>query len=148
MIFFDIAKRRMQQWNQLKLERCYLNMRKLMYTSKILNIVQNIINSGDKVLDIGAGKGEVLFSIEKKYQTNSYEVDIAKKKLKQSKKVGLKNVFLQDAHKLHFKDNTFECTLSFQTIHVLDIKIAIREMERVTIEGGVYNDWFFKSRKL
>ena len=97
---------------------------------KFYNLKEN-----DKILDIGCGKGFMLYDFKKanpKFKVegidiSEYAIENAKPEIKASLKVG-------DAKKLNYKDNSFDLVISITTVHNLDLKEckeALKEMERV-----------------
>jgi len=106
-----------------------------------VNVIPDFINfynikDGDKILDIGCGKGFMLYDFKKAnpkldvegIDISKYAIENAKPEVKNFLKVG-------DAKKLNYKDNSFDLVISITTVHNLDLKDckeALREMERVS----------------
>ncbi len=93
------------------------------------------IKPGDKILDIGCGKGFQLYEISLLVpgveiygiDISSYAIENAKEEVKDRLQVG-------NANHLSFSDNFFDLVLSITTLHNLhnyDLDKALREMERV-----------------
>ena len=94
------------------------------------------LKGGDKILDVGCGKGFMLFDFYK-YNPNfvlegidisEYAIDNAKPEIKNFVKTG-------NAKNLHYDDNFFDLVISITTVHNLDIdecKLALKEIERVS----------------
>ena len=93
------------------------------------------IKSGDKILDIGCGKGFLLYEIFllvpgieiHGIDISSYAIENAKDEIKNFLQVG-------NANNLPFADNYFDLVFSITTLHNLhnyDLDKALREMERV-----------------
>jgi len=99
-----------------------------------------------KVLDVACGTGRMLpeiFSIEKEVEyygldTSKEMTDILKKRAKLIKKDV--KIYLKDALKMPFKDNTFDIVYSFHLLwHIpfKEQKKIVDEMLRVTKKGGI-----------
>ena len=94
------------------------------------------LNNKSKILDLGCGKGYLLYEIKKilKY-INITGIDISKYALKNSKKEIKKFLSLGDLNKkLKFGDKKFDLVISINTLHNLKINNLIRclgEIERV-----------------
>ena len=98
---------------------------------------------GNKIIDVGAGTGDLVKMISKKnanknifccVEPNKGMLETGKEKLK-----SLTNVkwYLNSAEKLPFKENTFDFyTISYGIRNVTDINQCLREAYRVLRPGG------------
>tara|TARA_B100000780_G_scaffold259496_1_gene210595 strand:- start:10183 stop:10845 length:663 start_codon:yes stop_codon:yes gene_type:complete len=95
------------------------------------------LDNKSKILDIGCGKGFLLFEIKKILPGIRIKgFDISKYAIKNSKKEIRKNLFVHDLNKkLNFaKNNEFDLVLCLATLHNLNISSAfsaIQEINRV-----------------
>ena len=89
-----------------------------------------------KILDIGCGKGFLLYDILKVIpDAEVYGIDISKYAIDNSKQEIRDNLRLGSATKLPWPDKTFDLVISITTLHNLyayDLFKALREMERVS----------------
>lgn len=101
---------------------------------KIIRIFK--LNNNSKVLDVGCGKGFLLFEIKKILPNiEVVGVDISKYGIKNSKKEIKKFLKIHNIKKkLKFKKNYFDLIISINTLHNLKINFllnAIKEIQRV-----------------
>lgn len=112
---------------------------------EIKDIIKSIKNRNIKVLDFGAGTGNLTL----KFLEQGCEVfaaDVSMKSLDFLKELSENNQMLKlkllEDKKLPFKDNTFDITSSYSLLHhIPDYLFAVEEMIRVTKPGGyIYMD--------
>ena len=93
------------------------------------------IKPGDKILDIGCGKGFLLFELTRVMPgVEVFGVDISKYAIENSKEEIKEALQVSNAINLPFADNYFDFVFSITTLHNLhcyDLDLALREMERV-----------------
>ena len=93
------------------------------------------LKAGDKILDVGSGKGFILFDFTEAVpgievagiDISQYAKDHAKEEVKEFLTVG-------SASELPYEDNSFDLVISINTLHNLytyELDKALREMERV-----------------
>lgn len=88
-----------------------------------------------KILDIGCGKGYLLFDLMKLLpDLNIYGLDVSRYAVENSKEEIKETITVGSATNLPFKDNFFDLVISINTLHCLeaqDLYKALKEMERV-----------------
>ena len=93
------------------------------------------LKDGDKVLDIGCGKGFLLYEISLLVPgIEIYGIDISDYAIANSKEEIKDCLQIGNANQLPFPDNHFDLVYSITTLHNLhnyDLDKALREMERV-----------------
>ena len=93
-----------------------------------------------KILDIGCGKGFMLYDFERLIPgIGIIGIDISKYAIKNSIPSIKKKLILGNCTNLPFKDNSFDLVISINTIHNLPItkcERAIKEITRVTKKNG------------
>jgi ubiquinone/menaquinone biosynthesis C-methylase UbiE len=103
-------------------------------------IARKIINHyklkpGDKVLDIGCGKGFLLYDILKlQPEIEVYGIDISQYAINNCKTEIKDNLTLGSASKLPYENNFFDLVISINTLHNLftyELELALQEIERV-----------------
>ena len=112
------------------------------------------IQMGQSILDIATGTGDVIFSINKKYQVHSTGLDISKKMLDianmKLKKNKINNIsFIHgDAENLPMEDNSYDhICISFGFRNLGDYNIALSEFYRVLKPGGTLSILEFSQSK-
>tara|TARA_B100000989_G_scaffold298989_1_gene291713 strand:- start:7567 stop:8166 length:600 start_codon:yes stop_codon:yes gene_type:complete len=94
------------------------------------------LNNKSKILDVGCGKGYLLYEL-KKFLPNCQilGLDISKHAIKNSHKFVKKNLIVYDAKKkFPFKTNEFDLAISFGLYHnfnLLELEIALKEFSRI-----------------
>lgn len=93
------------------------------------------LGSSPKILDIGCGKGYLLFDILKLIpNADVYGIDISKYAVENSKPEIKEKLFIGSATNLPWDNNYFDLVISINTLHCLhsyDLFKALKEMERV-----------------
>ena len=106
-----------------------------------INVVPDFIKfynlkDGDKILDIGCGKGFMLYDFKK--ANSNFEVqgiDISEYAIKNAKPEVKDYLKIGDAKTLEYPDKYFDLAISITTVHNLeleDCKQGLREIERVS----------------
>lgn len=100
------------------------------------------IKPGDKILDIGCGKGFLLYDFTKVLPgIEVYGLDISEYAIENSKKEIKNQLRVGNATDLPFEDNSFDFVYSITTLHNLhcyDLDKALREIERVGKKINTY----------
>ena len=103
-------------------------------------VAKNIINTynlkdNPKILDIGCGKGYLLYEIASLLpKADIYGIDISEYALENSKEEVSNKLIKCNAVSLPWEDNFFDLVISINTLHCLhcdDLEKALIEMERV-----------------
>ena len=93
------------------------------------------IKPGDKILDIGSGKGFLLYDFTQSVPgVEVTGVDISEYAIEHGKEEVKSSLQVCNAQKLPFEDNSFDFVVSITTLHNLynfELDSALREMERV-----------------
>ena len=87
-----------------------------------------------RILDVGCGTGELLFSLWKQGKKNIFGVDLSEKMLLKAKEKLPKEIFLQQGNVEHlpFADNTFDYAISTEAFHHYpNQQKALEEMKRM-----------------
>ncbi len=93
------------------------------------------LKAGDKVLDVGCGKGYLMFDFTKVVPgIEVYGLDVSEYAIENSKEEVRERITHGSATKLPFQENEFDLVYSLNTLHNLhcfDLDKALREMNRV-----------------
>lgn len=93
------------------------------------------LDSSSKILDIGCGKGFLLFDIQKLLPGAEIRgIDVSEYAIKNSKPEIRDQITLGSATHLPWEDNYFDLVISITTLHNLhafDLELALKEMQRV-----------------
>jgi ubiquinone/menaquinone biosynthesis C-methylase UbiE len=115
------------------------------YDGRWVPVAQDIIahfdlKPGDRVLDVGAGKGFLVKDLIKVMPgLEAFGLDISEYALMKCEPEVVGRLHLGNAVKLPFPDNSFSCVLSLNTIHNLeraDLITALKEIERLAPGRG------------
>jgi ubiquinone/menaquinone biosynthesis C-methylase UbiE len=94
------------------------------------------LNSNSSILDIGCGKGFMLYEIKKKLPNIKIKgIDISKYAINNAKEEVKKYLQIGNASKLEFDDNSFDLITSIVTLHNLnydDCAKSLQEINRVS----------------
>ena len=93
------------------------------------------LKNESKILDIGCGKGYLLFDLMKLLpDLKLYGLDVSEYAVKNSKEEIKEKITVGNATNLPFKDDYFDLVISINTLHCLeaqDLYKALKEIERV-----------------
>ncbi|MDC3169369.1 class I SAM-dependent methyltransferase, partial [Prochlorococcus sp. AH-716-E17] len=93
------------------------------------------INSDSKILDIGCGKGFLLYEFKKLLpKSQVFGIDISKYAIDNAKQEIKDNLILGSSKKLPWENNYFDLVISINTFHNLycyELEQSLLEMERV-----------------
>jgi methionine biosynthesis protein MetW len=141
-----------KQYGEKKLvsvsQKQFLGLRKIFkkYDWDRYTVTEQLIEPGEKILDIGCGNGNMLQKVKDRYQ-GLYGVDISPSRLEEVKKT-TKDLYPSDILKFKFLEGNADSSLPFQdnyfdTIvyvavieHVYDIFFLIKEIYRILKPGG------------
>lgn len=102
-------------------------------------IEQLKLKSGEKVLEVGCGRGIFLNRLSGEYGIKAWGIDIAREAIFEAQKESVyKHEFVAgDAAKLPFPDSKFDVIVTFDALeHIRKQNEAISEMARVLKKGG------------
>jgi len=115
------------------------------YDGRWIPVAEDIVKHfrlkpGDRVLDVGAGKGFLVKDLLKVLPgLEAFGLDISEYALTHCEPEVVGRLHLGSAVKLPFPDNSFACVLSLNTIHNLerpDLITALKEMQRLAPGRG------------
>ena len=93
------------------------------------------LQPGERVLDVGCGKGFLLYELTQSVPGIEVEgVDISKYAIENSKEEIKPRLRIADANALPYDDRSFDLVISLNTLHNLycnDLEKALKEIERV-----------------
>jgi len=107
------------------------------WTSLAKKIIKRYnLKNHSNILDIGCGKGFLMYELKKINPTfNVYGVEISKYAIRNSKVEIKKDILHGNATSLPFKDNFFDLAFSINTFHCLhnyELEKALKEITRVS----------------
>jgi SAM-dependent methyltransferase len=111
------------------------------------------LNNKSKILDVGCGKGYVLYEIKKILPGVAiYGFDVSKHALKNSKKEVKDALFIHDARKKYpFKNNFFDLAISLACLHNLkihELEKSIKEIQRVSKKAYIMVEGYRNDKEL
>ena len=111
------------------------------YDGRWIEIAKKLVDifnlkNGSNFLDVGCAKGYLIYDLYNlNNNINVYGLDISEyAKLNSIEKIR-DNISIGNCKKLNYENNFFDCVVSINTVHNLDIeecKIAIKEIQRVS----------------
>lgn len=110
------------------------------YDKRWIKIAKRLIKfynlrSNCKILDIGCGKGYLLYELSKLLPDSKvFGIDVSKYAIKNSKKEIKNKLIYGKANKIPFKKNYFDLVISINTLHNLysyELEESLKEIERV-----------------
>jgi len=118
---------------------------------QVFDFILPYINHESKILDVGCAMGGFLRYCQTKGYFNIYGIDPIKDYVKAS---GSKRVRFGSVYSIPFEDNSFDIVILDQVLeHLVNLKLAMREIKRVLTKGGLcyigvpdsekYNDTYF-----
>ena len=111
------------------------------------------LTNNSSVLDVGCGKAFLLYEIKLLLPNLKISgFDISKHGLNDSKEEIKKNLFIHRAQDVYpFRDKQFDLVISLGCLHnlrIFDLKIALREIERVGKQGYVMLESYRNEKEL
>ncbi len=114
-------------------------LQRIWHTSKVKHVLDYIPDSPKKILDVGCASGWFITQISKEFPRAKYfGVDIYEQGIIHAKKLYKKIEFkVADAHKIPFKDMTFDLVLCTEVLeHVDNPEKVLLEIKRVLRPNG------------
>jgi ubiquinone/menaquinone biosynthesis C-methylase UbiE len=108
----------------------------LKFKKKTLEIIK--LKNNDNVLDVGCGNGSLIANIDKKFNVNSFGIDISPKMIDICKKkyTGI-DFRVSNGESLPFEDDFFDCiTICCVLHHLNDANKFFSEAKRIIKPGG------------
>ena len=103
----------------------------------LLNVLEKYLGNKSSILDVGCNTG-VLVDILQKKGYNASGTDISKEAIIHGKTRGVRNLFVAEANREPFANNTFDCVLALDVLeHIDNDKEALREWKRLLKPGGL-----------
>tara|TARA_A100001015_G_C14985189_1_gene711225 strand:- start:600 stop:1277 length:678 start_codon:yes stop_codon:yes gene_type:complete len=111
------------------------------YDGRWIEIAKELVDifnlkDGSNFLDVGCAKGYLIYDLYNlNNNINVYGLDISEYAKKNSIEKIRENISIGNCKKLNYENNFFDCVVSINTVHNLDIeecKIAIKEIQRVS----------------
>ncbi|MBI2442988.1 MAG: class I SAM-dependent methyltransferase [Candidatus Levybacteria bacterium] len=109
------------------------------HTGKLKAVIELIGNDPSSILDVGSASGWFLDRVHRYFpKCHCVGVDIYEPAIKHAKKQYPSLTFkLGDAHKLPFKNSSFDVVICTEVLeHVIDPLAVVKEIERVLVPGG------------
>ena len=130
----EAYSRKAQEYGVVRNERFDAFLQK-----ELEHFVGSVKKIGTKIIDLGSGSGnESLYFKETGLQPVC--IDIAPGMIEQCKKKGLE-AYVMDFYRLDFPDKSFAgAWMVFSLLHIpkIEVKIVIKEIQRILINGGVF----------
>ena len=128
------------------------------YDGRWKKIAQKIVykyklHKGSKVLDIGCGKGHLVYELSKILKSNNiHGIDISKHAIKTAPKEIKKNLKLYDARKkIIFNKNYFDLVISINLIHnfeIFDLKKFLKNIKLISKKTFVTTESYKNEKEL
>lgn len=97
------------------------------------------LTPGDRVLDLGCGRGATVHYLYEKHHIRAVGVDPSEKLVEEARKqYGYADFYLGNAENLPFENQSFDCVFAECTLSLMDIGSALPQVNRVLAPNG----WF------